>query len=121
MSYNKKLFIGVGILTVLLIGAIFFSQKNTKNPQDTNQVPSSATTSYTKSQVAEHSTATSCWSIIDGKVYDLTDWISRHPGGEQAILILCGKDGTEAFHGQHGDAQRQADVLATMKIGDLAQ
>ena len=72
---------------------------------------------YTAAQVATHKDATSCWSIIDGNVYDLTKWIPQHPGGERAILGLCGKDGTAAFHGQHDDAKKQADILATMKIG----
>lgn len=71
--------------------------------------------------VATHNTAQSCWTVIDGNVYDLTQWISRHPGGERAILGLCGTDGTAAFHGQHKDNQKQADILAGFKIGTLAQ
>lgn len=78
---------------------------------------SSSAGSYTMAQVATHKDAASCWSVIDANVYDLTKWIPQHPGGEQAILGLCGKDGTAKFHGQHDDAKRQADILATMKIG----
>ncbi len=101
-----------------------------QTPSDTTQTPtqpSGGTTAaptaslFTMAQVTTHNSATSCWSIIDGNVYDLTAWISKHPGGERAILGLCGKDGTAAFHGQHGDAKRQADILATMKMGALAQ
>lgn len=77
--------------------------------------------SYTMAQVATHANIASCWSTIDGNVYDLTSWIPQHPGGKRAIEGLCGKDGTAAFHGQHGDAKKQADILATMKIGVLAQ
>ncbi len=76
-------------------------------------------TTYTMTQVSTHNTDDSCWSVIDGNVYDLTNWIGQHPGGAQAIAQLCGKDGTAAFHGQHGDRQQQATVLASFKIGAL--
>lgn len=79
------------------------------------------TQTYTMAEVATHKDATSCWSAIDNNVHDLTTWIAEHPGGRQAIMGICGKDGTELFHGQHGDFKRQADMLATMKIGVLAQ
>lgn len=88
-------------------------------PTDTGSMSTSGT--YTMALVATHNSSSSCWSVIDGNVYDLTSWIPQHPGGQQAILGLCGKDGTAAFHGQHDDAKRQADILATMKIGVLAQ
>lgn len=76
---------------------------------------------YTSAQVASHNSSSSCWSIVDGNVYDLTSWIGLHPGGAAAIQQLCGKDGTALFHGQHGTAAQQAEVLASMKIGALAR
>ncbi len=75
---------------------------------------------YTLTDVTMHKDATSCWSAVNGSVYDLTNWISKHPGGEQAIISLCGKDGSAIFNGKHGDMQKQADILATFKIGTLA-
>ena len=86
---------------------------------DTTPAPTAGT--YTMVQISAHKSASSCWSLIDGNVYDLTAWIGQHPGGQQAIKGLCGIDGTAAFHGQHGDAKKQADMLATMKIGVLAR
>lgn len=70
-------------------------------------------------QVAQHASATSCWAVVDKKVYDLTSWINKHPGGKAAIKQLCGKDGTSAFtaqHGRDGDPKRR---LATFTIGQL--
>ena len=88
-------------------------------PTDTTPAPTAGT--YTMTQVSSHNSASSCWSVIDGNVYDLTSWISQHPGGQQAIKGLCGIDGTAAFHGQHGDSKKQATMLATMKIGVLSR
>ncbi len=76
---------------------------------------------FTMAQVATHKDAMSCYTVIRGNVYDLTSWISQHPGGEGAILGLCGKDGTTAFVDQHGGRPRQENELATFQIGALAQ
>lgn len=77
--------------------------------------------SYTMAQVATHNSQSNCWSVVDNNVYDLTSWIGQHPGGESAILGMCGKDGSSAFHGQHGNNAKQANALVAMKIGVLAQ
>ena len=75
---------------------------------------------YTLADVATHSTRASCWTAINGKVYDVTNWIGQHPGGAQAILGLCGKDGSDAFNGKHGGQARPAAELATFLIGTLS-
>ncbi len=75
--------------------------------------------SYTLSEVKLHNTKASCWTAVNGSVYDVTSWISRHPGGAQAITSLCGIDGSSAFNGQHGGQARSASELASFKIGVL--
>jgi cytochrome b involved in lipid metabolism len=76
---------------------------------------------YTMSDVSAHNNKSDCWTAINGGVYNLTTWIGQHPGGEQAILQLCGKDGSAAFNGQHGGMAQQAQILATFRIGLLTQ
>ncbi len=85
----------------------------------TSPKPSAST--YTMAQVSQHNSKASCYTVIEGSVYDLTKWISLHPGGQQAILSICGKDGTAAFTAQHDHAQKQQDILVTYKIGTLAK
>ena len=60
----------------------------------------------TMSEVQQHATAASCWSVVDGDVYDLTTWIPRHPGGEAVIKALCGTDGSVAFHNEHANQSK---------------
>jgi len=37
---------------------------------------------FTWEEIIEHDRRSDCWCVIHGKVYDLTDFIPRHPGGE---------------------------------------
>jgi hypothetical protein len=76
-------------------------------------------TGYTMAQVRANNTARSCWTAIDGNVYNLTNWISAHPGGAGAILFLCGTDGTNAYKAQHQNQSRPAIRLDAYRIGPL--
>jgi cytochrome b involved in lipid metabolism len=76
--------------------------------------------SPTKTQTANaNNSASNCWSIIDRNVYNLTAWIDRHPGGDDKILSLCGKDGTSAFKSQHAGRAGPVGQLDSYKIGKL--
>ena len=66
-------------------------------------------------------TAASCWTVVDGSVYDLTKWIPRHPGGQKVIEAMCGTDASTAFHNQHDTQQEPRDALAEFRIGALAR
>jgi len=43
---------------------------------------------FTMEQVKANNTSSKCWSAINDKVYDLTNWINSHPGGPGAITSL---------------------------------
>ncbi|KAI0663920.1 glyoxylate dehydrogenase [Cubamyces menziesii] len=55
----------------------------------------------TASEVAAHASRESCWIIVHGKVYDVTDFLDEHPGGSKIILKYAGKDATEAYEPIH--------------------
>jgi cytochrome b involved in lipid metabolism len=76
---------------------------------------------FTTADVSTHTTAVSCYSVIQGSVYDLTMWVNAHPGGKGAILSLCGIDGTEKFMNQHHGGKKFMDILSRFKIGTLTQ
>ena len=76
---------------------------------------------FTAAEVATHNSAGDCWTSINGKVYDLTDWEDKHPGGAARIIALCGTDGSSAFDDQHGGEPKPEDMLAEYQIGVLAQ
>lgn len=83
------------------------------------QPAGAAEKSYTAADVAKHGTSASCWTIVGNGVYDITPFLSQHPGGRSAVASLCGKDGTAGFNGQHGEARNPRKVLARYRIGKL--
>lgn len=91
----------------------------TPSPTPTAEVTTQA--GYTMDKVRENNSASSCWSIINGNVYDLTKWISSHPGGRSAITGICGRDGTSTFNGRHRGDGGPASVLTGYLLGPLAK
>jgi hypothetical protein len=73
----------------------------------------------TRAEVSNHASREDCYTIIGDKVYNVTSWIAKHPGGAEAILGLCGKDGTVPFTEQHGGTAKAQTTLATFFIANL--
>ncbi len=72
---------------------------------------------YTMAEVQAAAATGQCLTIINGGVYNLSTWISKHPGGAAAIQSLCGINGTAKFMAMHGGAPKQEAILATYKVG----
>lgn len=138
MSKNTYTIIGVIILVaVVAVVAVFGFKKQSVVPTEeqkittesevqpipntTPQKETSTAGSYTLAEVARHSTKGDCWTTINGSVYNVTAWIGSHPGGQDAILSLCGKDGSAAFGDQHSGDRRPASELSPFKIGTLSK
>jgi cytochrome b involved in lipid metabolism len=81
--------------------------------------PSATEAGYTMADVKKANTRAKCWSAIDGNVYDLTAWISAHPGGASAITFLCGIDGSNAFKAQHEGQGKPSLRLSQYLLGPL--
>jgi len=81
--------------------------------------PTATQAGYTMADVKKANSRTKCWSAIDGNVYDLTAWISSHPGGASAITFLCGIDGSNAYKAQHENQARPAMNLTKYLLGPL--
>ena len=131
---NKNTLIMLTILVlVIIVGVIFLTPQN-QNKQsntDTTQMQPTAGTieattapdpmqkTYTMADVQSHNAESSCWSAVNGKVYDLTNWINQHPGGPEKITQICGIDGSQGFNGQHGGQPEPESMLQEFYIGDL--
>ncbi|KAI1389077.1 FMN-dependent dehydrogenase-domain-containing protein [Hypoxylon trugodes] len=52
-------------------------------------------------EVSEHKTQDSCWMVLHGKVYDITSFVPKHPGGRSILLKNAGQDASKAFDSVH--------------------
>ncbi|PGH10734.1 hypothetical protein AJ79_05325 [Helicocarpus griseus UAMH5409] len=52
-------------------------------------------------EIQNHNSKDSCWVIVHGKAYDVTEFLPEHPGGQNIILKYAGKDATEEFDPIH--------------------
>ena len=77
--------------------------------------------SYTLEEVGSHATSTDCWMVIRDKVYDVTSFVNKHPGGN-VILDGCGKEATALFDNVTKHQGREAQtLLIRLEIGSLAK
>jgi len=74
---------------------------------------------FTREDVAKHSTAKDLWTVIDGDVYDLTDFADMHPGGAVPLLDAAGKDGTKLFYSLHRGSVLDRPPYAKLKVGTI--
>uniref|UniRef100_A0A8C7NH02 Cytochrome b5 heme-binding domain-containing protein n=1 Tax=Oncorhynchus mykiss TaxID=8022 RepID=A0A8C7NH02_ONCMY len=75
---------------------------------------------YTWEEVQRHCHRSDQWLVIDRKVYNITQWAKRHPGGIRVISHFAGEDATEAFVAFHLDPNFVRKFLKPLLIGELA-
>ncbi|MFA4942791.1 MAG: cytochrome b5-like heme/steroid binding domain-containing protein [Patescibacteria group bacterium] len=80
---------------------------------------STAKTGYSLADVSLHKTASDCWTIIDGSVYNITAYVTsnQHPGGDN-VSGACGIDASRIFANirKHSSALT-AEVLQQYYLG----
>lgn len=75
---------------------------------------------YTWEEVALHNTEESAWIAIRGNVYDVTEFVDKHPGGREILLLAVGRDATDLFISYHPFTDAPEKVLEKYCIGSLA-
>lgn len=129
---NRSL-IAALLAALILAGAVyaFASSRNDGASAVTNSPVASASpeVALTLAEVAKHANAQDCWTAIDGQVYTITSYISKHPGGED-VLRACGRDGSKLFNERKTDdgqavgsgtahSSQAASMLESYKLGAL--
>lgn len=72
---------------------------------------------YTLAELERHNTASSLKVAVRGKVYDLTSFLSRHPGGRIMLLLAAGRDATALFESYHPNTAKVEPLLAKYEVG----
>ncbi|KAE8442158.1 hypothetical protein EG329_003809 [Mollisiaceae sp. DMI_Dod_QoI] len=73
----------------------------------------------TGEEIAKHDSRESCWVIIHGKAYDVTEFLPEHPGGPKIILKYAGKDATEEFEPIHPPDTLDKYLDKSKHLGDV--
>ncbi|GAP83093.1 putative acyl- dehydrogenase [Rosellinia necatrix] len=88
---------------------------------------------FTRDEVAKHNTEDSVWFIVDSQVYDVSEFLDAHPGGETVLRQVAGQDATAAFYNLHrhevltkyedlriGTVAGEKPTVVTPRPGDLS-
>lgn len=92
------------------------------DPQASNSASPKATSptgtvTLSSAEISTHNSKSDCWSIVKGNVYNLTSYVSRHPGGQSVIANICGKDGSNSFTNQHSNQSLPNNTLSGFLLG----
>uniref|UniRef100_A0A8D0F713 Cytochrome b5 heme-binding domain-containing protein n=1 Tax=Strix occidentalis caurina TaxID=311401 RepID=A0A8D0F713_STROC len=60
------------------------------------------------------------WLVIERKVYDISHFCRRHPGGSRVISHYAGQDATDPFIAFHLDKALVRKYMSPLLIGELA-
>ncbi|QRV72946.1 FMN-dependent alpha-hydroxy acid dehydrogenase [Ceratobasidium sp. AG-Ba] len=83
----------------------------TQTPQAEEQI------SY--QEVQKHNKREDCWIVVRGQVYNVTDFIPKHPGGDKIIVSNAGKDVTEIFESLHAKGTLEKMLKPSQHVGSL--
>ena len=73
----------------------------------------------TMHEVKQHKTLEDGWTVLRGKVYNLSPYLKFHPGGVTVLKGILGKDGTVLFNKYHAWVNAEF-LLEKCLIGTLA-
>jgi len=79
---------------------------------------------FTRVDIAQHNRRDDCWMAIEGSVYDLTDYLPRHPAAPELLDAWCGTEATVGMRtkGNNSDHSARAwRMLERYRIGELIE
>lgn len=71
-------------------------------------------------EIQKHNVRTDQWLVINRKIYNITKWANRHPGGRRVIGHYAGEDATDPFRAFHRDLDFVGKFLKPLLVGELA-
>jgi cytochrome b involved in lipid metabolism len=73
---------------------------------------------YTLKEVSYHDNLDDCWVVIYDRIYDITNFIYEHPGGDDVMMEYAGRDATLAFRSV-GHSKMAEMALEPFLVGAL--
>ncbi|KAI9733515.1 MAG: hypothetical protein M1818_007263 [Claussenomyces sp. TS43310] len=75
--------------------------------------------SITTQEISKHKTAEDLWLVVEGVVYDLTEFAPEHPGGAEVLLRCAGRDATASYSEVHAPSLIRRSLPAAKRVGIL--
>ncbi|XP_027904340.1 cytochrome b5 [Vigna unguiculata] len=85
---------------------------------DSKETVNSKEFSKPSTEVAQHRSNRDCWVVINGRVLDVTKFLQEHPGGEEVILEVAGKEATKQFDAI-GHSKAAQNMVVKYQVGVL--
>lgn len=73
---------------------------------------------FTLSQISQRKSNKDCLLVINGRVLDVTKFLEEHPGGEEVIVEVAGKDATKEFDAV-GHSKAAQNLVLKYQVGVL--
>ncbi|KAN0003874.1 hypothetical protein ACTFIZ_010046 [Dictyostelium cf. discoideum] len=73
---------------------------------------------FTRQEVAKHCSLNSLWIIYNDDVFDVTNFVVEHPGGEEVLKGNGGKDATQEFD-DVGHSASAISKMQSLRIGRI--
>ncbi len=111
------------VIFIAIVGIFIFVSKK-QSTEKGNTLSTEIEKTYNMEEIATHNKKEDCWLVIETYVYDITDFVSKHPGGE-IILTACGTDATAKFNNRpttgtsHSSLARK--MLQSLRLGSLSE
>ncbi|XP_060602023.1 acyl-CoA 6-desaturase-like [Ruditapes philippinarum] len=75
--------------------------------------------SFTWEEIKTHNKRTDSWIVLDGKVYNVTNFMKKHPGGARVLSSYGGQDATDVWTAMHNDKDFVGKYLKPLYIGEV--
>lgn len=113
--------ISITIFLVVLVGLVVFIGSNSSTNSRTAIPNVQNSGKITLEVLSTHSIPSDCWVGYKGKVYNITNWLPKHPGSSKAIEPYCGtyEEFENAFTNKHGSFQVETLLKEGIYKGEL--
>ena len=119
----------VNLFTVIIVGlvagVVYYKSGDMKSSGNMNNTNSTLNnlnnTKISSIELSRHNVKPDCWISYQGKVYDITLFLPKHPGTSDAIAPYCGTSSEfeKAFANQHGTSQVSLLIKEGIYKGEL--
>ncbi|GME90617.1 unnamed protein product [Ambrosiozyma monospora] len=105
----------LGITSLAIAAGTTLALSSTIN----NEAPQKPPRKVSVEEFVKHDKPDDCWIVVNGQVYDFTDFIAHHPGGRFPLIRNAGHDASETFNKLHAKGTIEMNLPPEKYIGEI--